>query len=162
MSLSERIKSARKNANLTQQALADLIGVAKSTIAGYEKGDREPDALKLKLIAKHTGVTGGYLLEIDDNAPKKPTLSAEATKLAHIYDSLDSHSQRIVYTVAMMESERESEPALPKGITPIGAMPMHRIPYLGDAVCDGSIETKQAAKQELRELADDLSETPTP
>lgn len=111
MSLSERIRSARKNANLTQQALADLIGVAKSTVAGYEKGDREPDALKLKLIAKHTGVTGGYLLEIDDNAPKKPTLSAEAMKLAQIYDSLDPHSQRVVYTVAMMESERDKHSA---------------------------------------------------
>lgn len=160
MSLSERIRSARKNANLTQQALADLIGVAKSTVAGYEKGDREPDALKLKLIAKHTGVTGGYLLEIDDNAPKKPTFSAEAMKLAQIYDSLDSHSQRVVYTVAMMESEREKPRQLPPDIRPIGELPMYRIPYLGEAICDGSFEAKYAAKQERRELEEETENTP--
>lgn len=160
MSLSERIKNARKNANLTQQVLADLIGVAKSTVAGYEKGDREPDALKLKLIAKHTGVTGGYLLEIDDSSPKKPILSPEAMKLARMYDSLDPHSKRIVYTVATMESERKPEPALPKGIMPMSAMPFHSIPNIGTLNCTGELETKYAARQELAELESSPDITP--
>jgi transcriptional regulator with XRE-family HTH domain len=104
MSLSEKIKSARKQAGLTQQELADLIGVANSTVAGYEKGVREPDALKLKLIAKHTGVTGDYLLELDEDSCA--AYSPEALALAEVYDRLDPHSKRVVDTVAKIEAER--------------------------------------------------------
>ena len=161
MSLSERIKNARKQAGLTQLELADLIGVANSTVAGYEKGVREPDALKLKLIAKHTGVTGDYLLEleVDSNA----TYSAEALALAEVYDRLDNHSKRVVDTVAKLESERIPT-SLPKGIAPISAMPMRNVPYLGAAKCDGTVETRHAAKQELAEMgnvpSDDISHVP--
>lgn len=162
MSLSERIKSARKNANLTQQALADLIGVAKSTVTGYEKGDREPDALKLKLIAKHTGVTGGYLLEIDDAAPQKHVLSPAALALASIYDSLDDHGKCMLDTVAKLESERMEEKPLPKGLVRMRDLPLYPIKYLGDALCDGTIETKYAAKQELRELRESSQVDPVP
>lgn len=151
MSLSEKIRSARKNAGLTQQALADLIGVAKSTFSGYEKGDREPDALKLKLIAKYTGVTGDYLLETEHSTVPTPAFSPEALALAAIFDRLDPHSKRVVESVARIESER-TPINLPKGIIPMGAMPMHMIPHFGDAVCDGSVEAKHAAKGELAEM----------
>lgn len=120
MSLSEQIKSARKNAALTQQQLAELIGVAKSTIAGYEKGDREPDAVKLKLIAKHTGVTGSYLLELDDNYSREnynglnaeearqfaKGISKAAMDIAILYDSLDEHGQEILDAIASIEYSR--------------------------------------------------------
>ena len=37
MSLNDRIKEARLSKNLTQEQLAALIGVAKTTVTGYEK-----------------------------------------------------------------------------------------------------------------------------
>lgn len=159
MSLSEKIRSARKNAGLTQQALADLIGVAKSTFSGYEKGDREPDALKLKLIAKYTGVTGDYLLETEHSTAPIPAYSPEALALAAIFDKLDPHSKRVVESVALLESERTAQ-SLPKGIMAISDMPMHKIPHIGVAKCDGTVETKYAAKQELAELQQDPDEAP--
>lgn len=44
------LKKARLNKGLTQDELAQLIGVAKSTVSGYEKGTREPDVPKIKML----------------------------------------------------------------------------------------------------------------
>lgn len=37
-----RLKAARAGKNLSQQALADLVGVSRQTIAAVEKGDYNP------------------------------------------------------------------------------------------------------------------------
>ncbi|MGT2750513.1 helix-turn-helix transcriptional regulator [Streptococcus orisasini] len=37
-----RLKAARAGKDLSQQALADLIGVSRQTIAAVEKGDYNP------------------------------------------------------------------------------------------------------------------------
>lgn len=41
----------RKENNLTQQQLADKLGLSRSTIGMYEKGKREPNFETLELIA---------------------------------------------------------------------------------------------------------------
>ncbi len=47
--LKNNIKEARKEKNLTQQNLADLIGVSRNTICSIENGQFNPTA-KLELI----------------------------------------------------------------------------------------------------------------
>lgn len=47
--LKNNIKDARKEKNLTQQNLADLIGVSRNTICSIENGQFNPTA-KLALI----------------------------------------------------------------------------------------------------------------
>ena len=42
MIIGERIRTARKNKNLTQQELGDILGVSKVSICGYENGTRVP------------------------------------------------------------------------------------------------------------------------
>ena len=42
MIIGERIKMARKNKELTQQELGDILGVSKVSICGYENGTRVP------------------------------------------------------------------------------------------------------------------------
>ncbi len=51
MIVTERLKSARKACNFTQQQVADLIGVDRSTYAYYELGTTTPSLDKLVLIA---------------------------------------------------------------------------------------------------------------
>lgn len=51
-----RIKYLRKLENVTQQQLADAIGVAKSTISMYETGQREPDFETLEALADYFNV----------------------------------------------------------------------------------------------------------
>lgn len=77
MTLGERIKMFREAAHLTQQRLADEIGVAKSTITGYEKGNREPDVDKIKKIARVVGVTGDELLGTEFAQKETPSWLGE-------------------------------------------------------------------------------------
>ena len=99
MSLGERIKEARLNAGLTQQELGELIGVRKQTITGYEKGEREPDAIKLNKIAQVLGVSGDYLLNLGDEAygnnDSREHYSLEALKFARDFDQLTDEGKRL-------------------------------------------------------------------
>lgn len=49
--ISERLKSERENLGLSQQALADLLGISLRSQQNYEKGDRSPDSAYLAAIA---------------------------------------------------------------------------------------------------------------
>lgn len=51
MSLGENIKRHRRVINLTQEALAEAVGVHSNTIRKWEKGLSYPNAEELKLIA---------------------------------------------------------------------------------------------------------------
>lgn len=55
-----RIKNARKLRLLTQQAVADEIGVSKQMISKYEKGESVPDSSKLIKLAKLFGQKVDY------------------------------------------------------------------------------------------------------
>lgn len=61
MALEDRIKEARKRAGLTQEQAAHCIGVAKSTWAGYEIGNSQPDIAKLVKIMEALNVDANYL-----------------------------------------------------------------------------------------------------
>lgn len=50
--LGNRLKQARKEKGLSQEELANLIGLKVGTLSKYEQGDRTPGIGKLQLIAK--------------------------------------------------------------------------------------------------------------
>lgn len=60
MKLNEKIKNARKSAGLTQQQVADKVGIAKEVYQRYEYGTRNPRLEKLKAIADACGVDLEY------------------------------------------------------------------------------------------------------
>lgn len=74
MSFGERLRLARKAMGLTQEQLAVQIGVAKSTLTGYEKGNREPDVEKIKALANALGISGDELLGTDFTSSKAPEI----------------------------------------------------------------------------------------
>lgn len=49
--LTDRLKEKRKEYKLTQQAVADKLGITQSTYAYYETGRNEPDIEMLKRLA---------------------------------------------------------------------------------------------------------------
>ena len=106
MSLHDRIKEARKNKGLTQEQLGNLIGVAKTTITGYEK-NREPSAAKLGEIADALGVDVNFLYqdEVKEFHKNRATVE-ELEKLVKPYRLLDSHGQELVDMVLIKETER--------------------------------------------------------
>lgn len=58
----EILAELRKDKNLTQDELGDILGVARGTISSYERGLSEPDdSMKIK-IAKYFNVSVDYFL----------------------------------------------------------------------------------------------------
>ncbi|MBP3950301.1 helix-turn-helix domain-containing protein [Bacillus suaedae] len=60
--LSSRLSALRKNRNLTQADQAKVLGIARTTYAMYEQGNREPDYDTLKKLADFFDVDTDYLL----------------------------------------------------------------------------------------------------
>ncbi|HEU9370079.1 TPA: helix-turn-helix transcriptional regulator [Streptococcus pneumoniae] len=57
-----RIKKLRKQAKLSQQTLADQIGVFRNTISNWETGYSQISLENAKKVAEYFGVTIEYLL----------------------------------------------------------------------------------------------------
>lgn len=57
----ERLRELRESHNLTQQQLAELVGVSKSSIAMYEQGNREPGYEIEEALADYFNVELDYL-----------------------------------------------------------------------------------------------------
>lgn len=58
----ERLRTLRKEKNLTMKDLGKKFSVAESTISGYEIGNRKPDMQMLQQIADFFDVSTDYLL----------------------------------------------------------------------------------------------------
>lgn len=65
---SDKVREAREMLGVTQQGLADMVGVSKRTIATYETEDVKPRNSTLKKLAAALQVSLDYLTkdEIDD------------------------------------------------------------------------------------------------
>jgi transcriptional regulator with XRE-family HTH domain len=71
----------RKKAKLTQEELANKIGVHRGTYANYEAGKREPDLKTLRKIADLHEVSVDYLIGHNHN-PTPVYEANEETKLS--------------------------------------------------------------------------------
>lgn len=62
MKLGEKIYSCRKRMGLSQEALAEQLGVSRQAVSKWETGEAVPEPGKLVLLAKIFGVTTDWLL----------------------------------------------------------------------------------------------------
>ena len=60
------LKSLRIDNNLSQQKLAEQIGVTQKAIDFWENGINDPNASYIIKLAKFFGVTSDYILGIED------------------------------------------------------------------------------------------------
>ncbi len=67
MDFGSRLKELRKQSGLTQQQLADRIGVTKSVISFYELRERSPSPEVLAKLAYVFHVSTDHLLGIERN-----------------------------------------------------------------------------------------------
>lgn len=59
---SERLRQLRREQSLSQQGLSDLLGISKSSINMYERGEREPGFGTVTALAEFFRVDTDYLL----------------------------------------------------------------------------------------------------
>ena len=72
MKLNEKIYWCRKQAGLSQEALAELIGVSRQSISKWETGEASPEISKLPLLAKAFDVTTDWLLSEEGIPQEEP------------------------------------------------------------------------------------------
>lgn len=70
MNLSEKILYCRKKALLSQETLAEHVGVSRQAVSKWETGEASPEISKLLLLAQTFGVTTDWLLSEDDPEPE--------------------------------------------------------------------------------------------
>lgn len=104
MALKDRIKEARQNNSLTQEQLANKLGIAKSTLAGYETGSREPGIGMVAKIMHVLNVDANYLWQDETDFP----MQVSYDEMQHIkkYRELDDHGREMVDIVLLKEYDR--------------------------------------------------------
>lgn len=65
MELHEKLKYLRKELNLTQQQVADGLGIERSAYTYYEKGTTNPKIKTLCLLARMYNISVDELLDLD-------------------------------------------------------------------------------------------------
>lgn len=86
--LAQRIRSARENAHLSQDALGESIGVSDKAISAYEKGRSQPPLENLRKIAEATKHPLTYFTEEDNEnsaiAAKLDSIERELTEVKRL------------------------------------------------------------------------------
>ncbi len=72
----QRLKTLRKERGITQQQLADGVGISKGGLSYYENAGRTPDISILERFADYFGVTTDYLLGRTNSQTQKAKLKA--------------------------------------------------------------------------------------
>ena len=111
MKLSMRVRKARHQAGLSQQVLAERMGVTRGAVANWESAVAVPAARRLARIANVTGVSyewlatgrGAMLPELGFEDPKTPAIDA---------DFVDDPVERQLLDTFRMASMRARKAAL--------------------------------------------------
>lgn len=89
--LIERIARLAKKQNLSVADLAIKLGLSRTSIYAWKKSS--PKAETLEIVADYFGVSIDYLL---NRQTPNTLLSKDAQKIAELYDSFDTHTQKII------------------------------------------------------------------
>lgn len=76
--LKERLRKIRLEHKLTQQNIADALGIDRTTYTVYETGVTTPSPATLVKLSQIYNVTVGYLMGVEENRPElKKSIAAE-------------------------------------------------------------------------------------
>ena len=107
--ISERLRTLRREKNISKRELVSKLPLNYSTYANYESGFREPNSEVLQMLAKHFGVSIDYLLGVSDNrktADEVAVLTDDEHEHIIQYRQLDTHGRTLVNIVLQKECER--------------------------------------------------------
>ncbi len=95
MTLGEQILKIRKRKKLSQDTLAEKIGISRVAIGNYERGDRSPTAEVIVELAKALEVSADILLGIN-HVDIDDVLTIEERILIKNYRLLDDRGRKTV------------------------------------------------------------------
>lgn len=123
MNLSDRIQTLRKSKGISQEDLADQIGVSRQAISKWESGQSTPELDKILLLSEFFEVTTDYLLK----GVRQPEKNNKDTVDAGIFVAAASAMNLIgVFVAAAVWYEKQVPMAAVTGIifTAVSAMIM--------------------------------------
>lgn len=111
MAFNDRLKEARLFRKMTQEQIANQIGVAKSTFTGYEKGNSEPNMLTITKIMEVLKIDANFLFqdEMHELKNSNQTTPEEFENIVKKYRALDRHGKEMVDFTLEKEWERSTE-----------------------------------------------------
>ncbi|MDE5909627.1 MAG: helix-turn-helix transcriptional regulator [Lachnospiraceae bacterium] len=68
--IANRLVNLRKSNNLSQEALAQKLGISRQAVSKWERAEASPDTDNLILLARLYGVSLDELLKTDDEIPR--------------------------------------------------------------------------------------------
>lgn len=77
MKLCDKIYTCRTRAKLSQEELAEQVGVSRQAVSRWECGDNVPEPGKLLMLARLFGVTADWLLDDSAEMPDEPQAKEE-------------------------------------------------------------------------------------
>jgi len=107
MGIGKRIKEARETLGLTQNELAEMVGVTGSSITNYEKETSHPKEPIMYRLFEALNVDANYLFQDVVNIPKKVN-DVTFAEFEHIkeYRNLDEHGKSMVDFALKEETRR--------------------------------------------------------
>ena len=105
MNFCDNLKKSRQRIGLTQQQIANALGITKSTYCGYETGKRQPDLAKLRRLALLLCTSVDELLDLVDSE-NDYTVSPVEYEQVKLFRLLDAHGQRMVRVILEEEGDR--------------------------------------------------------
>ena len=167
--LAATIKTMRLSRGMSQQDLADEVGVSRSAVGMWESGVREPNLDTIEALADVFNVPLYSL--VDANAapdaeqgqadpiyislPSGNQSTDELRRQLHtIIDQLGDADVQLLISIAERLCRSERAANMPRTDVVFNPATGQKLP-LYDIACDGSVETKHAAKMELSEMTED-------
>jgi SOS-response transcriptional repressor LexA len=173
MSIHKRIRDAREAKGLSQQALADAVGVTRSSVQWWERTDGTGTAPKRSQVAKVANVLGLSLAQLvggDDNILGGPEIRGEVPLLSAVqagsyklhvdnFHPGDGGEERIAttapikrHTFALRVTGDSMEPDFKEGAVLIVEPELE--PQPGDFVIAKNSDDETTFKQLIRDGAD--------
>lgn len=117
MGFPEQLRKARLSMDYTQQQVADLMGITKSTYCGYETGKRQPDVAKIKQLARILNTSGDILLETGlvqeppiENITLELDIDDEVKQLAQQYSLLNDSDRELIKRMIDSLAQKSNSP----------------------------------------------------
>ncbi|MBQ3136286.1 MAG: helix-turn-helix transcriptional regulator [Clostridia bacterium] len=109
--LADNLRILRKSFKLTQQEVADILGVDRSTYTFYEAGKSTPSKENIVKLCDIFNVTVGYLFGVEKNCPELKVAS-RSDKVRESLDGLNEISRNekfILMAYRSLDGEKKEQ-----------------------------------------------------
>lgn len=76
MSFAENLRQVRKEKSISQEQLAEIIGVSRQAVSKWEQGSGYPEMEKLLLLARELNISLDYLMLDEKGTTENNNVSA--------------------------------------------------------------------------------------